>query len=279
MANLIHLAKPFHSVLFQSKLLRRFSAFLLKSFVPSEVRVGGAVIHLNPTDPVISAALALGLYEKEETAFFRKNLRPGMCFVDVGANIGIFTALAIKQGASRVLALEPHVESFEFLERTVHSNNPNMPVSLEKTAAGREVGECILYGNPYNKGDNRTAPSPELIPCGKVRSSTLDSLCATHGIRNIDFLKIDVQGGELAVLRGAERVLGASPDCILMSEVWPGGMARYGHSIAEFTDCLSQMGFRTELVFGRKDNRLPKPSGNFSDYTNLVATKGAAHIT
>lgn len=279
MANLIHLAKPFHSLLFQSKLLRGFSAFLLKSFVPSEVRLGGAVVHLNPTDPVISAALALGFYEKEETAFFRRNLRPGMCFVDVGANVGIFTALAISQGASRVLALEPHRESFGFLEKTVRANNPVIPVSLEETAAGREAGECVLYGNPYNKGDNRTAPSPELLPCGKVRTATLDSLCATHGIQSIDFLKIDVQGGELAVLRGAEGVLAASPDCILMSEVWPGGMARCGHSVADFTDCLRGMGFRTERVFGRDDKRLPKPSGNFADYTNLVATKGAARIS
>lgn len=279
MANLIHLAKPFHSLLFQSRLLRGFSAFLLKSFVPYEVRMGGAVVHLNPTDPVISAALALGLYEKEETTFFRRNLRPGMCFVDVGANVGIFTALAISQGASRVLALEPHRESFGFLERTVRANNPVIPVSLEESAAGTEVGECVLYGNPYNKGDNRTAPSPELLPCGKVRTTTLDSLCAMHGIQNIDFLKIDVQGGELAVLRGAEGILAASPHCILMSEVWPGGMNRYGHSVTDFTDCLRDMGFRTERVFGSKDNRLPKPSGNFADYTNLVATKGAAQIS
>jgi FkbM family methyltransferase len=278
MANLIHLAKPFHTVLFQSRLLRGFSAFLLKSLVPGKVRVGGAVVCPNPSDPVISAALALGLYEREETDFFRKTFRQGMSFVDVGANVGLFTALAIAQGASRVLALEPHRESLAFLEKTVRANNPSMPVFLECKAAGPEAGECGLYGNPYNKGDNRTAASPELVPCGSAVVSTLDTLCAAHGIGRIDFLKIDVQGGELGVLHGASGVLADSPGCILVSEVWPGGMARCGHTVAEFMDCLRAMGFEIERVFGRKDKRIPEPSVNFSDYTNLVAIKGDPKI-
>jgi len=278
MANLIHLAKPFHSLLFQSRLLRGFSTFLLKSIVPGEIRIGGAVVCPNPRDPVISAALALGIYEREETAFFRENFRRGMCFVDIGANIGLFTALAISQGASRVLALEPHRESFGFLEKTVRSNRPSMPVSLDETAAGPAAGECVLYGNPYNKGDNRTAASPELVPCGSVKVATLDSLCASHGIQKIDFLKIDVQGGELGVLRGAAGVLGSSPDCILVSEVWPGGMARFGQSVSDLIECLREMGFRIDRVFGRKDKRLPEPSKNFADYTNLVAVKGAVKV-
>lgn len=279
MANLIHLAKPFHSLLFQSRLLRGFSTFLLKSIVPGEIRIGGAVVCPNPRDPVISAALALGIYEREETAFFRENFRRGMCFVDVGANIGLFTALAISQGASRVLALEPHRESFGFLEKTVRSNRPSMPVSLDETAVGPAAGECVLYENPYNKGDNRTASSPELVPCGSVKVSTLDSLCASHGIQKIDFLKVDVQGGELGVLRGAAGVLAASPGCILVSEVWPGGMARCGYTVAEFTDCLRTLGFEIQRVFGRKDKSIPEPSSNFSDYTNLVAVRRNLHKT
>lgn len=278
MANLIHFAKPFHSLLFKSRLLRGFSAFLLKSMVPGEIRIGGAVVCPNPGDPVISAALALGLYEREEIAFFRKNFRRGMCLVDVGANVGLFTALAISQGASRVLALEPHRESFGFLEKTVRANCPGMPVSLDQMAAGAAAGECILYGNPHNKGDNRTAPSPELVPCGTIGVATLDSLCAGHGIQKIDFLKLDVQGGELGVLRGAAGILGASPDCILVSEVWPGGMARFGQSVSGFTECLREMGFGIVRIFGRNDKRLPEPSGNFADYTNLVAIKGGVKI-
>ena len=278
MANLIQLAKPFHSLLFKSKILRGLSAFLLKSLVPEELKIGGAAVCLNPRDPVISAALALGVYEREETTFFQKNFRAGMSFIDVGANVGLFTAMAINQRASRILAAEPHAESLGFLNKTVHANKPPMPVSIEAVVVGASKGECSLYANPFNKGDNRTAPAPELEAIGCVAMETLDSLCARHGLQEVDFLKIDVQGGELGVLLGATEILRNSENCILLSEVWPGGMARGGYSQSDFTDCLRDQGFKIVRVFGRKDKSLPKPSKNFSDYTNLVALKGAIEI-
>jgi FkbM family methyltransferase len=278
MANLVHLAKPFHSLIFKSKLFRSFSAALLKSFVPSELRIGGSIVCLNPKDPVISAALALGVYEREETAFFRKNLRDGMALVDVGANVGLFTALAIRQKASRILAVEPHRESLVFLEKTILANKPPMPVTIEPVAVGAAQGQCDLFMNPFNKGDNRTTPAPELLASERVRVETLDDLCAKHGISQIDFLKIDVQGGELGVLLGASGILGDSPNCILLSEVWPGGMARSGYSLQDFNDCLRDLGFKIERVFGRRNKILPKPSKNFSDYTNFVASKGSVKV-
>jgi FkbM family methyltransferase len=278
MANLIHLAKPFHSLLFRSRLLRGFSGFLLKTLLPARLETGDATVCLNPADPVISAALALGFYEKDELAFFKKAFAPGMAFVDVGANIGLFTALALSRGASRILAVEPHAESRSFLEKTVAANSPKIPVSIEGVAAGAEPGTLELFANPFNKGDNRTASAPGLELCGRVGVEKLDDLCAKHGVQKIDFLKIDVQGGELGVLRGAAGILGASPDCILLSEVWPGGMSRCGTSQEEFVDCLRELGFTIRRVFGRSGNTLPKPSKDFADYTNLVATKGSVSI-
>jgi FkbM family methyltransferase len=278
MPNLIQLAKPFHNLLFKSKILRGLSTCLLKSLVPAELKICGAIVCPNPRDPVISAALALGVYEREEISFFQKNFRQGMSFIDVGANVGLFTAMAINKKASKIIAAEPHEESLIFLNKTLLANQPPMPVFIEPIVVGASKGECRFYTNPFNKGDNRTAPSPELEPSGWVAMETLDSLCAKHGLQEVDFLKIDVQGSELGVLLGATEILSNSKNCIILSEVWPGGMAKGGYSQSDFTDFLHDQGFKIARVFGRKDTSLPKPSKNFADYTNLVAVKGDLEI-
>ena len=272
-ANLIRLLKPFHELFFKSKALRGLSKVLLRVFLPTHVNIGGAIVCTNPDDPVVSLALAMKLYEVEETSYFRQNLAKGMTFVDVGANIGLFTALAIRQGASKILAIEPHSESFGFLKTTIDKNNPLMLVSAEKVALGSQEGEGRLYLNPFNKGDNRMNYSKELIEGERVEIKTLDSVCAQYGINSIDFLKIDVQGSELGILQGAVGVLGNSRRCIIMTEVWPSGMEKAGYSSEIFTDFLKSLGFKVEKVFGRTDQIISASSRGFADYTNIVAIK------
>ena len=272
-ANLIRLLKPFHELFFKSKALRGLSKVLLRVFLPSHVNIGGAIVCTNPDDPVVSLALAMKLYEVEETSYFRQNFTKGMTFVDVGANIGLFTSLAIRQGASKILAIEPHSESFGFLKTTIDKNNPLMSVSAEKVALGSQGGEGRLYLNPFNKGDNRMNYSKELIEGERVEIKTLDSICAQYGINSIDFLKIDVQGSELGILQGAVGVLGNSRRCIIMTEVWPSGMEKAGYSSEIFSDFLTSLGFKVEKVFVRPDRKISASSRGFTDYTNIVAIK------
>jgi FkbM family methyltransferase len=272
-ANLIRMLKPFHELFFKSTALRGLSKVLLRVFLPTHVNMGEAIVCTNPEDPVVSLALAMKLYEVEETSYFRQNFNAGMTFVDVGANIGLFTALAIRQGASQILAIEPHSESFEFLKKTINKNNPLMSVSAEKVAVGSKSGEGKLYLNPFNKGDNRICFSKELVEGESIVIRTLDSICAKHGINSIDFLKIDVQGTELGILEGAVGVLGNSRRCIIMTEVWPSGMEKSGYSSKIFSDFLTSLGFKVEKVFGRTDQKIPALSKGFADYTNIVAIK------
>lgn len=272
-ANLIRLLKPFHELFFKSKALRGLSKVLLRAFLPTHVNIGQAIVCTNPEDPVISLALAMKLYEVEETSYFRKNFNAGMTFVDVGANIGLFTALAICQGASQILAIEPHSESFGFLKKTIVKNNPLMSVSTEKVAVGSKSGEGKLYLNPFNKGDNRIIGSKELVEGESIAIRTLDSICAKHGISSIDFLKIDVQGSELGILEGAVGVLGNSRRCIIMTELWPSGMEKAGYTSKIFSDFLTSLGFKIEKVFGRSDQKIPASSRGFADYTNIIAIK------
>lgn len=237
------LSEFLYTVILKPAPLRALANAALRAIIPASVSLHGARVCLNPRDPVVSGALTLGVYEREEIGFFRGHFRSGMSFVDVGANVGLYTALALRMGAGRILAIEPLPENFGFLEKTVSANAPIQPVFLEQAAVGREPGELSLYTNPDNKGDNRLYPDPLLKEKLSVCVSTLDALCSSHEIPQIDFLKIDVQGAEMLVLEGAKSILANSPGCTIMTEFWPQGLTNCGTDPRAYLEAFTALGF------------------------------------
>ncbi|MEX1117411.1 MAG: FkbM family methyltransferase [Terrimicrobiaceae bacterium] len=232
-----------YTVILKPAPLRAIANAALRAIIPDRVTIHGATVCLNRNDPVVSGALTLGVYEREEIQFFLDHFQPGMTFVDVGANVGLYTALAIQRGAGRILALEPLPENFNLLKKTVAANNSQAPIHLEQAAAGREPGELSLYANPDNKGDNRLYPDPLLKEKLTVRVETLDDLCEKNQTPHIDFLKIDVQGAEMLVLEGAKSILAQSPSCIIMTEFWPQGLTNCGSSPLAYLKAFAELGF------------------------------------
>ncbi len=232
-----------YTVILKPAPLRKVANAALRAIIPENITLHGAKVCLNPKDPVVSGALTLGVYERGEIRFFLDHFKPGMTFVDIGANVGLYTALALKGGAGNILALEPLPENFELLKKTVAANRPSVPIHLEQTAAGRESGELNFYTNPDNKGDNRLYPDPLLKEKLTVRVETLDALCTKHQIPHIDFLKIDVQGAELLVLEGAKAILTRSPGCIIMTEFWPQGLTNCGTTPLAYLEAFTSLGF------------------------------------
>src|SRR5882757_10645950 len=96
-----------YTVLLRPKPLRKLSNALIRAALPRQISRDGAIVILNPNDPVISGGLALGVYESTETRFFKGVCKPGMTFLDVGANVGLYTALALPRigDTGRVVAL------------------------------------------------------------------------------------------------------------------------------------------------------------------------------
>ena len=131
-------------------------------------------------------------------------VRPGDVVWDVGANVGLFTFAAAHR-AARVLAFEPDPWLADMLERTAASC-PNVSVMRAAVAdycgrgelhiAKRSRGSNFLMGDGYD-------PSGGTRRLEQVQVVTLDSL--DEALPNV--IKIDVEAGELAVLRGAARLL------------------------------------------------------------------------
>jgi len=147
------------------------------------------------------------------------------CVIDIGANIGVFT-MSAKQKApdATIYAFEPIPETFHVLERNVRSlGGPD--VHLYNVAVGAEdYGARTFTFFPNMPGNSTTDPSLKDIQrpvleqlLGKeaagflyqtetrtVSVRTLSSIIREQGITSVDYLKIDVEGGEIAVLDGIE---------------------------------------------------------------------------
>lgn len=147
-----------------------------------------------------------------ERFLLRRLLRPGMRVVDVGANIGYFLLLfehAIGPAGS-IVCLEPEPDNARELERNIRANGL-ANVELLRLAAGDSDGLVSL--TPGINGVVRPDGSGSLT----VQIRRLDSLVGGR----VDFLKIDVEGFEHQVLRGAERLLREQQPTLIV-EVHPG---------------------------------------------------------
>jgi len=278
-------AEFIYTVLLKPPPLRRAANGVIRALLPQRVRLGAASVWLNPQDPVVSGALTFRVYERGEISFFRSRFRADMTFIDVGANVGLYSALALSTPGfrGRVLAIEPHRESRAYLEKTIRGNAAAASAAIVGLAASDRAETLTLYQNPDNKGDNRLYPDGLLHGQETVGADTLDNICREHGIASVGFVKIDVQGAEAKVVRGARAVLGASEDCILMTEFWPYGLARCGADALDYLEMLRELGFRlyqlsgsrgTLSAVGSPRELVARTQGRH--YANLVGLKGKA---
>ncbi len=134
----------------------------------------------------------------------------GWTVFDVGANIGVFTILHATEGAN-VYAFEPNPESYGRLRRNVALNGLAHRVQLFASALGDEPGIGTLHVTRGGTTGGVVVPATERAPlpgAADIPITTLDRILPTLQVPRIDLLKIDAEGSEVAVLRGAERTLG-----------------------------------------------------------------------
>ncbi len=280
----MELAGFVYRTLLRPRPLRLVANALLKAILPATREVGGACIHLNPADPVLSGAVALGVYENDVLAFFEQVIEPEMVLVDAGANVGLYTALGMKhiRPPGRILAIEPDPDSLVFLRRTVRANRERFAaaaVAIHPVALSDRPGSVSLYRNPNNRADNRLFADACCPAAVSVDSATLDGLMDREGLRQIDLLKIDVQGAEAKVVAGAESSLRRSVDGVVISEFWPYGLAGCGSRPEALLDGLEAAGYGLHL-FERgclspvRDRRILLRRCRGRAYCNLVGLKG-----
>jgi FkbM family methyltransferase len=162
-------------------------------------------------------SMQVGAHEPELTEHILGRLALCDAFIDVGANIGYYTCIARSAGV-RVLAMEPLQSNLVALYRNLERNGWN-DVEVFPLGLGASPGLLTLYGAATGasvvKGWSGAATSHKrLIPL-----STLDIVLGERFQGQRLVVKIDVEGGELAVLRGAGRTLERTPSAAWLLEV------------------------------------------------------------
>jgi FkbM family methyltransferase len=129
-------------------------------------------------------------------------LGPGQVFVDVGANIGVFTVKAAKEVGNNglVIAIEPFIETALRLSRNVEAN-AYTNIRIRTFCLGRVTQQARLYLNKGKPNSFGLIPKDDAASVS-VLSVSLDDLCRWEGLDRLDYLKIDAEGAEAAVLEG-----------------------------------------------------------------------------
>ena len=193
--------------------------------------------------------------------------------IDVGANTGSFTKLARASAPAHCMihSFEPDAASYKKLTHLVDTQGLTN-VFCRESAVGEEVEKKTFQIKARSVLNSfYTHPRTETTASVVIPVTTLDAYCHEHKITRIDFLKIDTEGHDLFVLRGAKELLKEKRiDCIQFELAQESVYAKV--FLKDFTDLLSSYGY--EVYKLRSQDLLPftyDPSHERFTYMNYVA--------
>jgi FkbM family methyltransferase len=224
--------------------------------VPVGAWIGGVEFALDLRES-LHRAVYLDLFSLELRRVVLPLLRPGELFVDAGANFGFWTLLAAQRGC-RVIAIEPVPPTLARLEDNARRNGLAEAIEVVGAALSAEAGSLTLTlgGGESGQASTHPARTPD-AETFVVPAVTLDSLL---GERPVRFLKIDVEGHEPALLRGADRALGAGQADYVLIELSGGVIGRSGGSAAELIDLLEDRDYRFVRFIRANEGLAPRRS-------------------
>ena len=218
--------------------------------VAGRIAAGEGVVQRGPAKglrlkaDVNVAGYRLGTTEPEFQRAFAERIRPGAVVYDLGANVGFYTVLAARLAGpeGRVVAVEPFPATAETVRHNARANGFET-VDVVEAAVGEAVGRAWLRTDRHDPvtfrlGEDRTVEGVE------VPITTVDALVAA-GHPPPDVVKVDVEGAEVAVLRGMAETLAAHTPALLVE---------VHEVVADFPDVVAAslvpLGYRASVLGG-----------------------------
>lgn len=195
-------------------------------------------------------------YELPVARFLRQHVQPGATCFDVGANVGVYVLQLARWSApaGRVIAFEPNPLAATVLEQHIQMNGLTDRVEIVQAAVGEQCGAGCFYRSEADGMSRLGAPNPALstkIESIDVAIVSLDVFCDERKLEP-DWIMIDVEGFELAVLAGARRLLGSHRPRIIV-EMHPDGWEVAGRSRRDAVTLLNELAVTPLGLTGQQD--------------------------
>lgn len=176
--------------------------------------------------------------------------------LDIGANVGYTAAVFARaaQSGAKVYAFEPDAQSFAELKEAVRRKKLAERVEIFNMAVGARDGEVEFWHNEEHAADHRVATEqfkssgiPE-AQVTKVGMTSVDNFVRQRGLQSVAFVKIDVQGYELAVCEGMTETLAQFPQASVCFEYAPEGMRELGFEPAKLLRFFRDAGYQIHIL-------------------------------
>lgn len=204
--------------------------------------------------------------EKERRFFETWPMDEG-AIIDVGANVGLVSLLMARRFPDRPIhAFEPNPSTFAALEANVARNGAGN-IQCHRAAVADREGSILFENDPVKRGTASIAQK-EGVHSAEVPAATLDAFAAARGVGQIGLLKIDVEGFETLVLRGATRVLAEVRPAVVYFEVCPMLTESRGFDPAGPAQMLADAGYALSRL-GERGAPQPAAPGNVASIARL----------
>jgi FkbM family methyltransferase len=182
----------------------------------------------------------------------REFIPEGSVVIDVGANVGFFAIrFAQWNGSGEVIAIEPEERNYRALIAALRRQGVLERVRAVQAVAAEKQGTMFLKINRLHPADHKLSLDDSGLKVAAVR---LDDLVKHKGLAKPSLIKIDVQGAEMRVLRGASQILEQSGPALFI-ELSEAGLQAFGSSVAETIDYLAQRGYAPYSLMGAGPHR------------------------
>lgn len=220
------------------------------------------------------------IYERNSIRHLLKIIRNKIgnrfVFIDVGANIGFYSltiARACKDFEYQIHCFEPNPFTHSLLNENIKKNRVNNIILNRMGLSDREATATLTY-NQQNLGTANTFTTNATGIQDQIQLQTLDKYCNEKGIKKVDIIKVDIEGGEFDFLKGAKDILYKSRTVLMIMEIVEANCNRAGYTSKQLFDYCIQLGFKAYLpkAWPFKLKRITKIPLNYHD--NIFFLKG-----
>jgi FkbM family methyltransferase len=199
-----------------------------------------------------------------------------MTFIDIGANMGLYTLFASKKVGKQgvVLAIEPSIREFQRLRENAELNGLANVRLFQLAVSNRRTEAELLVATEEKSGHNTLGVFgyDSVMRYGeeRVRVEPLDDIVQQEGLQHIDLIKMDIEGAEFLALQGAMDTLTKFHPIILL-ELSNRTLQHQGYSSADIWEFLTQNGYRIYAFDSNTGLPVPAQRKHNFDAENVIA--------